>query len=257
MLGIIALIFVCVLSSTSGPATRLASRSHSLLVLLPIPILIVTFVIIRGPGLALALAMILTLSGWKFIRMRKNRASTAAAEATSKMLGSIVGDVRAGATPHEAIVHLTHDAPVALAELCTLAAHRCASGVTPAAAFVDAPEPYRDLRSAARLWLIADQRGIALAGLLEHMQHRIEARLRHTRATSAALQGAQATALILSALPLAGLAMGTAMGARPWQFLTGSMLGQSMLVIGVFLACSGVVWVDWIVSGAARERGAK
>lgn len=256
MLSLIPLILAVFLGSLSGPVHRLSAPKVKIAPLLAIPILIMAFLLIRGVGLVLALAMILFVLVRKIAQIRTSRAATTAAEQTSKMLGAIAGDLRAGATPHDAIVHLTHDAPAPLAELYTLAAHRCASGVAPAVAFIDAPEPYRDLRAAGRLWLIADQRGIALAELLEHMQHRIDARLKHARATAAALQGSQATAVILAALPLAGLAMGTAMGARPWQFLVGTFLGQLLLVLGTFLACAGFLWVDRIVAGAVRDRGA-
>lgn len=240
----------CFFAAGGGPALRLSPRAEVLWPWLLIPAASCMFIVVRGLGLVLALSMIAAVAVRKVTSMRAAQAATEAAEATSKMLGSIAGDLRAGATPHDAIVHLIHDAPAPLAELTTIAAHRSASGVTPASAFAEAPDPYRDLRDAGRLWLIADQRGIALAGLLEHMQHRIDARLRHRRATAAALQGPQATALILSALPLAGLAMGTAMGANPWHFLTTTLLGQVMLVIGVLLGCTGFWWVDRIVAAA-------
>lgn len=52
------------------------------------------------------------------------------------------------------------------------------------------------------------------------------------------------------ALPLAGLAMGTAMGAAPLGLLLGGGLGGVLLVAGTGLVCAGFLWSQRIISGA-------
>lgn len=79
---------------------------------------------------------------------------------------------------------------------------------------------------------------------------RIDARDRHRAATAAQLQGAQATAVILALLPVAGIAMGTVMGADPIGFLTGGGIGGVLLVIGVGLVAAGFAMTQKILEGA-------
>ncbi len=67
--------------------------------------------------------------------------------------------------------------------------------------------------------------GVALANLIEQAQAQLDAARRHAKSTESSLQGPQATALILACLPLAGIAMGGAMGADSLSFLLGGGLG--------------------------------
>lgn len=201
----------------------------------------------------MALLMIVSLVGWQIVKNRKKRQQITAAEQTAAMLGSLVSDLKAGASPHDAVVHVAMDAPADLVDTCQVAVHRSASGISPAVAFMEAPERFADLRAVGRLWQVAEARGIALAGLLEHMQQRIDTRLTQSRTSEAALQGPKATATILSLLPIVGIAMGSAMGAKPWSFLTHTGLGGMLLVGGVFLTCAGFVWVQRIIDKAGQR----
>ena len=70
-------------------------------------------------------------------------------------------------------------------------------------------------------------------------------------ATRAALAGPQTTAVVLALLPLAGVLMGTAMGANPVAFLAGGGLGGVLLTVGTALVCAGVVVSQRIIQGAA------
>lgn len=240
-------------ASPRGRITDSVSTSRLLYLAGLIPAAIV---LAKGAAVAISALMVTGLLVWKLTSMYRRARVREAGEDTANLVGSLVSDLRAGATPHEAMKHAAMDSPERLRELCTVAAHRSSAGVSPAVVLIDAPEPYGDLRDVGKLWSVADSRGIALAGLLEHMQHRIDTRLRHARATQAALQGPQATAVILSSLPLAGIGMGIAMGADPVGFLTGTPLGGMLLAVGTALGCAGFLWVDRIVDSAINDGGA-
>src|SRR5699024_5165621 len=92
--------------------------------------------------------------------------------------------------------------------------------------------------------------GIPLSDVFEQAHNHIEARKRHRAATKASLQGPQATAIVLTLLPLAGIFMGTIMGANPVGFLLGGGIGGVLLVIGVALACAGFSWSRTRVANA-------
>ncbi|WKS54871.1 hypothetical protein [Corynebacterium accolens] len=55
----------------------------------------------------------------------------------------------------------------------------------------------------------------------------------------------------MACLPIAGIAMGGAMGANSLGFLLGGGLGGILLVIGVGLACGGFAWSRVIIRKAA------
>ncbi len=64
--------------------------------------------------------------------------------------------------------------------------------------------------------------------------------------------GPRATAAVLAGLPVAGIALGQLIGARPLAFLCGVGAGGWLLVIGVLLACAGLMWSDRIAERVLR-----
>jgi tight adherence protein B len=61
-----------------------------------------------------------------------------------------------------------------------------------------------------------------------------------------------ASAAVLAALPLLGLAMGTGVGADPWRVLTTTGPGRVLLVAGVLLELCGLAWSRRLVHRAVR-----
>lgn len=108
-----------------------------------------------------------------------------------------------------------------------------------------------ELARVCALWKISAARGVPIAGLLAAARDEIDTALRHRAATDAALAGPKTTAVVLAALPLAGIAMGGAMGAHPVAFLTGPGIGGLLLIIGSALVCAGVVVSGEIIRRAA------
>ena len=67
------------------------------------------------------------------------------------------------------------------------------------------------------------------------------------------LAGPRASAAMLAALPLLGLALGAAMGADPIGALTGSLAGLALGAAGIVLDALGILWMVRIVAAAARR----
>jgi tight adherence protein B len=65
------------------------------------------------------------------------------------------------------------------------------------------------------------------------------------------MAGPKSSATALSLLPVLGIALGEAVGASPIRMLTGTGLGQMLLLAGVTLLCAGVVWSGRITSRVA------
>lgn len=214
--------------------------------------------VVFAPAAALAGAIILGTVAWAVQAGRRRARETRIAAATSSYVGYLVGDVRAGSPVPQALqaaaetLKHTPDTPHQLLDAATVAARRACNGAQAAPVLVDAKDSCPDLGTVGLVLSVAEQHGIPLVELLEQTQRRIDTRLRHRTATTAALQGPQATAVILAVLPAAGLLLGSAMGANPIDFLLHTGLGGIFLVMGVGLTCGGFVWSRKIIEAAAQ-----
>lgn len=174
--------------------------------------------------------------------------------AVADYLGHLVADVRAGATLDRACAHALTEMrdstpPTVREELALVAAHTNRGG-NGADVLRHSESPH--LRQVGVMWALAQTHGLPVATLLEATRDRLDTAQRHYSATTSALAGPKATAIVLACLPLAGIAMGGLMGARPLVFLTGTTLGGVLLLTGTVLTCAGVLLSYMIVSKAAQ-----
>ncbi|WAL96946.1 type II secretion system F family protein [Streptomyces sp. Je 1-369] len=174
------------------------------------------------------------------------------------LLGEVGAEVRAGRQPGDALRLTLHD-PVdagvgtGAARSAVLAATRF-GGDVPGALRSAAREPGAEgLLGLAACWRVAVDRGAGLAAGLE----RLEAALRSERDQRADLRaqlaGARSTAVMLAALPLLGLLMGSALGAQPLRVLLHTGPGLACLAVGGVLEGVGVWWALRIVRGAEER----
>ncbi len=205
-------------------------------------------------GVDLATVVAIIIAGvtitWRVRRSRALRITEKQAGTVGSFLGLCTGTLRAGAPMTQAMDHALRSLPPTpgITEVLQTAARRARSGGSGQAVLIDAP--VTDLQRLGTLWEASEKHGIPLVRLLEQMRMRIDARDRHRTATAAQLQGAQATAVILALLPVAGIAMGTVMGADPIGFLTGGGIGGVLLVIGVGLVAAGFAMTQKILERA-------
>lgn len=102
----------------------------------------------------------------------------------------------------------------------------------------------RQLASLAVACELAARNGAPLARALAGVQAELAADQRAARALRTALAGPRSSALLLAGLPLIGLAMGAAMGARPHRVLLHTGAGRLALVVGVALELAGLAWTS-------------
>lgn len=67
------------------------------------------------------------------------------------------------------------------------------------------------------------------------------------------MAGPVTTARILAALPLLGLGIGQAIGARPVQTLLGTGQGRVCAVVGLACALLGWVWTSRLIAAARAD----
>lgn len=169
---------------------------------------------------------------------RRRRAAAAA------YLGAVSTNLQAGATLPDALARAGEQVGEAQVRADAMRiAHQARTG-----ARLEPRVP--ELERLGVLWTLSVSRGVPLAKLIAALRDDIDHANRHRDATRAALAGPQTTAAVLAALPVAGVLMGTAMGASPVAFLTGGGLGGVLLVAGTALVCAGVLVSRRIIQGA-------
>ena len=186
-------------------------------------------------------------------RRQASDAATATAGELAEALGRITEELRAGAHPAAALGGAAADGPLARAVLAPAAtAAALGDGVPAALAAVAERHPgvARDLRRVARTWALADRHGVPAAELLASVLTDIRWRIAYGGRVRAQLAGPRATAVVLTALPGLGLALGELVGAGPLAVLRSGVLGQLLVVVGVGLAATGAAWTERILRAA-------
>lgn len=145
----------------------------------------------------------------------------------TESVGALAADLRAGQQPADA--------------LSALAADPVSAGV------IEHP-------AVSAVWTVSGRSGAPAAAVLDRVEQDLRARAAQQREVAAQLAGARSTAAMLAALPLLGIALGAAMGARPLEILLGTPVGQIALVIGAGLEAVGVFWTSRIVAAADGPR---
>ncbi len=211
--------------------------------------------VLLGDRLSVAVAA-LTATGTGVVLVRATlgrRQDLARARATATLLGHLIADLEAGADPGTALASAAEEVQSASApevpRLVRAAATHARRGHDPAAVLAG-QDDLAELAQVGKAWGLAQRHGMALTGLLRTQREQITQRLRHEAATTASLQGPQATALILSALPLAGMLLGSGMGANPVAWLLGGGLGGTLLMAGTALNCAGLLIAHEIIRRA-------
>lgn len=125
-------------------------------------------------------------------------------------------------------------------------------GASPAATPSDpGPDP-RIAQLTAAVWRLAERTGAPAADLVERIEADARAADRAKASAAAQAAGAQATAILLAALPAGGIALGYSIGADPLRILLHTGLGAACALGAVALQCAGLLWADRLVTGAAQ-----
>jgi tight adherence protein B len=193
-----------------------------------------------------ALSAVLAVGTWQLRRRRRiaQRRARQEGRALNTALELLTGELRAGAHPVRAFEAAAGETAGSVgAGLRTVAARAGLGADVPAglrAAGVQSGLGAHWERLAA-CWELAAQQGLPIGVLMRAAQLDIAERQRYSAQVDAAMAGARATATILAALPVLGVALGELLGAAPVSFLSHGS-GGWVLFAGVLLLCAGVLW---------------
>lgn len=167
------------------------------------------------------------------------------------LLEGLAGELWAGAEPAQALGAAAHGLP-GLGDV-EAAASRPGGDVVAALLAVGVLPGGSTAADLAVSWKVCEVTGCALAAPVERLlvAHRAQEDVR--RAVAGQLAGPRATAHLLSALPLAAIGMGVALGAEPVDFLTGTGPGLVCLAAGSALLLLGVRWARAIAGSVTAD----
>lgn len=172
------------------------------------------------------------------------------AEVLIGALDVLVGELRIGAHPVAAVEAAARESVGSVAAVLAAVAARARLGAdTVAGLMTTTPGSLlgAEWNRLAVAWQLAAEHGIPIGAVMRAAQTDIVERQRFRQKVWSALAGARASAGILAALPVVGLALGQAVGADPVPFLIGGGVGGWCLLIGVLLLAAGLLWTDRIV----------
>jgi tight adherence protein B len=171
---------------------------------------------------------------------------------------ALAAELRTGAVPGPALeTVLASDGPTAgvlrrggvhTAEL--LAAARFGGDVPEALRGIAELPGAAGTAAVAACWQVATESGAGLAAGLDRVAAALAADSALRETVRGELAGPRTTAVLLAALPVFGLLLGTALGADPLHMLLHTPAGLGCLLIGVALEVAGLIWTARIVRGA-------
>ena len=212
--------------------------------------LVAVFVVVTSTTLVAVLAGVCTFFAARTEQGRRRQAlEERRLQGLVETLAAVGADLRSGRSVAAAAgtaVRSCPDEPSAQAVLRALRVPDVSTGPSPGGPFGEA---VRCLASGVRL---SGRTGCSLAAIIGAVEDDVRARLHLTRELRTAIAGPRASAALLAALPLLGLAMGSGIGADPWHVLTATGTGQVLLVVGVGLEAAGLAWSARLVRGALR-----
>jgi tight adherence protein B len=171
-----------------------------------------------------------------------------AAEADGRLLvlagslGVLAAELDSGRTPSAAAGAAARACPDGAT------ASALASALAPDTALPAGPAELVLVRGAV---VLSSRTGCSLSAVARALEQDLRFRHRQVQELRTATAGPRASAVVLAALPVLGLFMGTGVGAHPWTVLTTTGAGQALLVAGVLLEVAGVAWTGRLSARAA------
>jgi len=166
-----------------------------------------------------------------------------------ELADALSAELRAGAAPREALGRAARDDP-RFAAVAAAARSPAGDVVSPLHELATLPggAAAADLATA---WAVCEATGGRLAPAVSRLAvgWRDEEQVR--REVSAQLAGPRATAVLLAALPLVGLAMGASLGADPIALMRQPSMVLVVVVPGLLLEAAGLLWTARITRRAA------
>jgi tight adherence protein B len=179
----------------------------------------------------------------------RRRAASRRRAAAVELCQALAAELASGSPPRAALAAAADGLP-GLDGLAPVA--RTVHGDIPAVLRLLGDQPGAvGLRRLEVCWVVCERSGGGLANAAARLAESLRDEEQVRREVAAQLAGPQATGALLALLPALGVAMGTAIGARPLALLLQTPTGLGCLVLGGVLEGLGVLWTARITRQAA------
>jgi tight adherence protein B len=232
----------------AGLAVRAPALPALALVLAPLPVLL-----IAGPRAAVLAAAAALVAGTvlRLVRLRARRRTAAAARVqVADASALLAANLRVGMVPTRALGAAADTCPVLHGARETLALGGDVAAVWRRQSQQEGLDGLRDLAGA---WQVGTRSGASLTATLEQVAAGLSADESLRAVVGSELAAPRATGKLMAALPALGIGMGYLLGGDPVAWLTAGPAGWACLVLGVALACAGVLWIERLSRRAAAQ----
>jgi tight adherence protein B len=197
-------------------------------------------------------AVLVRMAGRRVRELRSRRRRTSERRAAViELCDGFGAELAAGRSPETALAHAASAADPDLRRLLMAAPGDDVAAALDTASTLPGAE---GLRLLAGCWRIGAERGGTFAVVVDGLAAALRDEEAHRADLAAQLAGPRATARLLAGLPLLGLAMAAALGARPVAFLLGTVPGMACLLAGVALDIAGLGWTRRLAANAEVTR---
>ncbi|MFL5912185.1 MAG: type II secretion system F family protein [Gaiellaceae bacterium] len=174
--------------------------------------------------------------------------------AVIQLCDGIAVELAAGRPPGAALIHTAETLTPLPGLTAATDAARGGDDVATALVHASSAPGCEGLRLLAGCWRIGVERGGMLADVIEGLADALRDEQSHREDVTLQLAGPRATARLLAGLPLLGLGMAAALGARPLSFLVGTLPGALCLILGTALDALGLWWTSRLAAAAETLR---
>jgi len=105
----------------------------------------------------------------------------------------------------------------------------------------------------ARAWQISIETGAPMSTTLDQVAASLASDQALTHVVNSELAAARATSKVMAVLPACGIGIGYLLGGDPARWLLSGPAGWACLLIGLLLACAGVLWIEALARQASGE----
>jgi tight adherence protein B len=112
---------------------------------------------------------------------------------------------------------------------------------------------HMDLLDLARAWQVSVETGAPMSSMLDQVATNLSADQSLMGVVNSELAAARATSKVMAALPPCGIGIGYLLGGDPVRWLLAGPAGWACLLLGVLLACAGVLWIEALARRASQE----
>ncbi|MFJ3904531.1 type II secretion system F family protein [Streptomyces sp. NPDC090025] len=218
-----------------------------------LPVAAVVAVLGSSPLPLLAGAVAVPLVGRARKAALARREREARADRVVALCGAVAGELRAGWQPAQALAFAARTTgALGAQEPAVLAAARFGGDVPEELRRAARQDGADGLAGLAACWQVAVDGGAGLAAGLDRLEAALRAHRDQRERLRAQLAGAWATVAVLAVLPVAGLGLGAALGARPLRVLLHTPAGLGCAAVGGALEALGLWWAARIVRAGER-----